>query len=102
MAELLRNDHVVLSAISVFELRLGESAAQTPSLDVLFEAVRVVPFDQEIARRAARIYADLEEEGRRIGLRDTFIAATALSEGLPLYTLNQEHFQRVEGLEVLP
>lgn len=98
---LLREERVCLSTISVFELRLGERESQEPSLDNLFEVVRILPFTEQIANRSAEIYRSLEETGDRIGLRDTFIGSTALVEGLPLYTEDLSHFRRIESLEVL-
>ena len=38
--------------------------------------------------------------GSLIGDFDILIAATALSEGIPLVTDNTDHFGRIEGLEV--
>ena len=42
----------------------------------------------------------LEQKGMKIGDMDTFIAATALEEGLIVVTGNTEHFSRIEGLKV--
>ena len=99
---LLSKDRVVFSSISVFELRLGESPTQETDLDTLFEVVRVVSLNAEIASQAADVYHRLEKSGKRIGLRDTFIGATAIVEGLPVYTQNSDHFDRIENLKVFP
>lgn len=47
---------------------------------------------------AGRIYARLEQEGRRIGWADTVHAALALNHGLEVATGNSVHFERVTKL----
>jgi predicted nucleic acid-binding protein len=44
------------------------------------------------------IYAELELDGHPIGLRDTFIAATALTRKYSVTTRNTEHFKKVKDL----
>ena len=46
---------------------------------------------------ASRIYGGLEKLGLRIGVCDTFIAATAIEHSLTLVTSNTSHFQRVQA-----
>lgn len=98
---LLKSNRVIVSSISVFELRLGEVIDRSPSLDDLFDVVDVSHVDSAVATTAARIFQELEVQGSRIGLRDTFIAATTLEEGVPVYTHNIDHFKRIEELKVL-
>ncbi len=57
-------------------------------------------FDLIYARNHAKLWADLEIEGRRIGAHDLLIAATCLAFGHCLATLNEGEFERVEGLEL--
>lgn len=48
--------------------------------------------------------ASLRQAGRKVTARayDAMIAATALANGLPLYTCNPNDFVGIEGLEVVP
>ncbi|MCF2491295.1 hypothetical protein L0659_24190 [Dyadobacter sp. CY347] len=50
--------------------------------------------------KAAEIYHNLRRRNSLIEFRDIFIAATALTFQLPIKTLNQGHFQRIENLEL--
>lgn len=98
---LFEKERVVLSSVTIFELRVGEQNSQTLNLDALFKEVRIVDFSEPIAEIAAKMYRKLESKGNRIGLRDTFIAATAKNEGLPIYTQNEQHFSRIDSIEVI-
>jgi predicted nucleic acid-binding protein len=50
------------------------------------------------------VAATLPRAGRKVNARayDAMIAATALANGLPLYTCNPNDFVGIEGLEVVP
>lgn len=67
----------------------------------LFEAsltdAEVLPFNDDAARLAGRINADLERLGRVIGLPDVMIAAIAIRNGLVLVTGNTMHFEQVRA-----
>jgi predicted nucleic acid-binding protein len=60
----------------------------------------VIPIDERIAWRYARISRDGRARGHRIGDNDLWIAATALERGIPLLTRNIQHFSRIPGLIV--
>ena len=70
-------------------------------IDTLTDGLNILPFDNEIALKAARIYHDLRKKNQLIEFRDIFIAATCLVNELPLATLNKKHFERIEGLIVV-
>ena len=61
----------------------------------------VLPLRDRIIVKAAKIYADLESKGERIGDPDCLIAATALINGLSVCTNNERHFMRIDGLNVV-
>ena len=62
-----------------------------------------LPFDAPAARAFARVAASLRRAGRKPSARayDAMIAATALSNGLPVYTCNVADFAGIDGLEVV-
>jgi tRNA(fMet)-specific endonuclease VapC len=96
---------VALPAIALYELEVGVLRSQAPArrraqLDTLLGAVRVLPFGPVEARAAARLRADLERSGQKIGPLDTLIAATALGNGATLVTHDTREFRRVPGLSV--
>lgn len=49
---------------------------------------------------AAEIYHNLRRRNLLIEFRDIFIGATAITFQLPIKTLNLDHFQRIESLEL--
>jgi len=99
---------LAVAAITVSELLHGYHRARTKSTRVAREKfissvlaeLEILPFDLRVAREHARIWAELAEQGRMIGPYDLLIAATALAYGVPLATLNEREFRKVEGLEV--
>ena len=99
---------LAVSAISVSELLHGYHRAQTKSrraarerfISSVLAELEVLPFDLRVAREHARIWAELAERGQMIGPYDLLIAATALAYRVPLATLNDREFRKIEGLEV--
>jgi tRNA(fMet)-specific endonuclease VapC len=66
----------------------------------VFENITVLGLAPTDAMTAADILAKLTKEGRRIGLEDLLIGATALGSGLVVVTRNVDEFRRVPGLTV--
>lgn len=88
-----------VSAVTMAELAAGPHATQDPDerarrqdrLQRAEAAFDPLPFDSEASRAYGRIYAAVAAAGRKArGARafDLLIAATACSNGLPLYTRN--------------
>jgi len=94
------------TAINVFELYYGAhksrlSAQTLQATKTLLERLILLPLTARSAKMAGHIYAELELEGHPIGLRDTFIAAIALTRKCSVTTRNTEHFEKVKGLAVM-
>jgi tRNA(fMet)-specific endonuclease VapC len=89
------------SAVTVAEIVYGLRRVGREDRVALFEAslidAEVLPFDDDAARLAGRINADLERGGRIIGLPDVMIAAIALRNSLPIVTGNISHFEQVRA-----
>lgn len=106
--ELDFDDEVAVSAITASELLHGVHRAATSGQASRREAfvarvlttIPVVPFDTDIARVHARIWAQLAGDGVTIGAHDLIIAATALARGWDLATHNMRDFARVPGLQL--
>lgn len=100
---------MLITAITASELLHGVERAQDPArrarrqheAEQVFASFLVQPFDLPRARIHARIWAELEMRGQRIGAHDLQIAAAALAGGHDLATLNVNEFQRVPGLNVI-
>ena len=93
------------TAINAFELYYG--AHKSRQLEQNLQATRkllnrlvILPLTSSSAKKAGHIFAELEKEGQPIGLRDTFIAAIALTKGFNLATRNVDHFNKIKGLRI--
>jgi predicted nucleic acid-binding protein len=91
-----------VSALTRFEVMVGATAPQRRFWNELLDPFLVHAFDERVADEAVRIEQSIRKRGSgSIGMADLFIASTAIVHDLPLITLNQKHFQRVEGLRLL-
>lgn len=87
-------DEVVVSAVTIAGLHHGVLVASPAVLAQRLHTLRfveescvVLPIDTRVAVQYGRIAADARRLlGRRIGLGDGLIAATAVTHGIPLYT----------------
>lgn len=92
------------ASVCAMELRFG--ALRVPNSEVLWtkiqkrilSRIQILSFGYQEAMKAAELLAALYASGRPIGIEDTMIASTALSNGLLVVTANTEHFSRVPGL----
>ncbi len=96
---------VWVSSIVAFELwyGVGKSSrleATAREVESFFAGpVALLPFDDEDARAAGNIRAELETIGRPIGAYDLLIAGQALQRKLTLVTSNVAEFRRIKGLD---
>jgi predicted nucleic acid-binding protein len=63
--------------------------------------IDLFPFDNEITIEAVNIQKKLLKQNALIEFEDVAIGATALHKRMKLATLNTEHFNRIEGLEII-
>jgi tRNA(fMet)-specific endonuclease VapC len=101
----------VITAVTLAELSVGplvarderERSARQAHLQQAEADFKPLPFDAAAARSFGRVAASLRRAGRKTSARsyDAMIAATALANGLPLYTANARDFESIEGLEVV-
>jgi tRNA(fMet)-specific endonuclease VapC len=97
-----------ISAITVSELLHGVHRADSEKrrmireafVEKILEVFPVFPFDLSAARIYARIWAGLAKKGKIIGAHDLIIAATCISLGFALATLDQRDYSLIEGLEI--
>jgi tRNA(fMet)-specific endonuclease VapC len=92
------------SVITRYEVLRGlyakGAAKQLVAFDQLCAASRVLPLTDVIIVQSARIYADLHRRGELIGDADILIAATAITHGLDVVTINDAHFRRIQNLQI--
>jgi hypothetical protein len=100
---------VAVSALTVAELAAGPHATRDPEerarrqerLQRVEATFTPLPFDAGAARAYGRICAAVAAGGRKARGRraiDLLIAATAVAEGLPLYTRNPDDFRGLAEL----
>jgi predicted nucleic acid-binding protein len=102
-------DEIVLSAVTASELLHGVHRASKPEIrkrrqrlvEELLDTFTVVPFDLEIARTHARIWAEMASRGITVGSHDLLIGATALALTASVATRDLRSFPKIPGLEVL-
>ncbi len=107
-------DELAVSAITMAELAAGPHATSDSGergrrqelLQRVESTFDPLPFDTEAARAYGRLYAAVAAAGRKSrGQRalDLLIAGVALSNQLPLYTLNPRDLHVIDDLvEVVP
>jgi predicted nucleic acid-binding protein len=98
---------IAVSVITVGELRLGVlAAADGPTrarrLETLFraEALEPLPVDERVAHAWAVLRLALRDAGKRMPLNDSWIAATALANHVPVVSQDDD-YDGVPGLQVI-
>jgi tRNA(fMet)-specific endonuclease VapC len=94
------------ASVCAMELRFG--ALRVPNSEALWikiqkrilSRIRILPFGYQEATKAAELLAALYASGRPVGIEDTMIASTALTNGLIGVTANTEHFSRIPGMQM--
>lgn len=90
-----------ISSVTSYEIGIGNKASHFDYWEKLSENLRVLSFDKECADCAVTIYHDLLKANNMIDLADILIGATALTHNIPIATLNDKHFNRIKGLEII-
>ena len=100
-----------VSAITLAELSVGPLVARNDTDRIARQSVLQqveadfdpIPFDAAAARAFGRVAAELRASGRKASARayDVLIAATAVAQGLPVYTRNPDDFAGIDALTVV-
>ena len=101
----------LITTVTLAELSVGpllaktdeERAARQSHVQQAEADFDPLPFDVSAARAFGRVALALRRRGRAVKPRayDVMIAATALANGLPLYTCNPKDFTGIDGLTVV-
>ncbi|NNN02333.1 MAG: type II toxin-antitoxin system VapC family toxin [Acidimicrobiaceae bacterium] len=102
----------MITAVTLAELSVGPLVASNPPeqatrqlrLQQAEADFRPLPFDAAAARSFGRVAASLRRGGRKSSARafDAMIAATAISNDLPLFTCNPSDFENIDDLDLRP
>ena len=95
---------IIVSSIALFELWHGvgrsmQAERNAERLAIFQDSVQILPFDEEDARVAGGIEAELRSRGAPIGAYDILMAGQAVRRGLTLITANVREFSRIKGLQ---
>ena len=105
-------DVPLISAITLAELSVGplvtddeaERASRLAHVQQAEADFDPLPFDAAAARAFGQVASSLRRSGRKPAARalDALIAATAVANGLPLYTCSPDDFAGISGLVLRP
>lgn len=90
-----------VSTITRFEIFVGQIDIQTPFWDNFYKKISIYDFDDLTAYTASSIVKQLKSDNKIIEISDILIAATAISRGIQLATLNLKHFERIKNLQIV-
>ena len=90
-----------ISAITEYEIYSGATTAQTDYWQEFLKHTQVLSFDKDVVKIAVEINNSLKRKRKQIAIPDLFIAATAISNNLPIATLNIKHFERIDNLAIV-
>ena len=98
------NDFII-PAIVFYEIQRGLLAAQLnkrlQEFEKLCKTIKYVEFDKAVWHKAAKIYAQLRQQGNLIDDADIFVAAFCIINNCTLVTNNTNHFNRIDGLSLI-
>jgi len=100
----LRNQRIVVSAITYSEMRFGATGPKaSPRHNELVDAFcarldAILPWDRAAVDATTDVKVALRLDGTPIGTNDTAIAGHAIAAGAILVTNNTREFERVPGL----
>jgi tRNA(fMet)-specific endonuclease VapC len=97
-----------ISVITVSELLHGVHRADSEKrrlereafVERVIELFPAYPFDLNVARIYARIWANLVRRGIAIGAHDLMIGASCISLGFSVVTSDVRDFERIPGLKI--
>jgi toxin FitB len=101
---------VAVDPIIIGEIRFGihllPNGARKRKLEKWFDAgisrVQCIPFQAETGMRWARLLAELRAAGRSMPVKDSLIAATALTHAMTVVTRNTDDFAAARVATVNP
>src|ERR1035437_9265919 len=105
-SDALRGSELVLSSMTIAEMRMGAISAGWGSrrrvlLEQFVQRFELVYADNDPCTVWARIRADGRAAGRPLSPQDAWSAATALALDAPLATNNRRDFEHVQQLRLL-
>jgi tRNA(fMet)-specific endonuclease VapC len=95
---------LLVSSITEAELWNGVKKRKSKNLEKLvsdfLNQIQVIDLKSADAQIYGKLFLDLEQKGKPIGMAYSMIASIAMSNGLVLVTDNLKHFNRIKGLKL--
>ncbi|HMF33871.1 MAG TPA: type II toxin-antitoxin system VapC family toxin [Candidatus Lokiarchaeia archaeon] len=100
------SEGLVTTIITKFELLIGAkiSKKRVGNLTKVRDLIARLPsldFSSEEIEECSDIYSELQNAGTMVDMRDIFIGGSCRRFKVPLATRNLDHFNRIDGLEVI-
>jgi len=92
------NDNIAFSIITFAEIIYGTKKTELPAIKKFFSQLRLIDLDTDISKQFNGLILSYAFS-HRVGIPDALIAATAISQGLTLYTENKKDFDFIPGLK---
>ncbi|WP_323519435.1 type II toxin-antitoxin system VapC family toxin [Mucilaginibacter sp. 10I4] len=90
-----------MSVVTEFEIYSGAPDSQIAYWQQFLAGISILIFDSKASEQAVDIYKKLKLASKQIDNADLFIAAIALSNNLPIATLNKKYFERIDDLVLI-
>ena len=102
---LLHQDELASTSVNyaelVFGLKKRDNKKYLPLVELMFDNIKVYPFDKKVAKLFGVLKAKMQNEGIVVADMDLMIASIAIANGETLITNNLGHFSKIEMLDVL-
>ncbi|MDR0611287.1 MAG: type II toxin-antitoxin system VapC family toxin [Planctomycetaceae bacterium] len=94
-------EELYISLIAFTEIMIGSQDNSLEFWNDVLNTITIVPFTQKTVIKTREIAFQLKRKSMMIELADMMIAATAIENDCPLATINQNHFERIDGLKII-
>jgi tRNA(fMet)-specific endonuclease VapC len=109
LSNLDNNANIYISVITVSKLLHGvyrainqnQKLRRSAFVEKIITNIPALPIDTQIARSHAELNSYLIKKGKKIGLHDSWIAATCISLGYDLSTKDMKAFEQIPGLSLI-
>lgn len=89
---------MAVSVITQFEVYVGSKSENRAFWNKLFNSINILPLESPIINTALITNETFKKRNKQIEFPDLLIASPAVFHQIPLITLNQKHFNRIDDL----
>lgn len=97
----LRYSGFIIPVVVHYEIYSGSTLQQKEFWDNLFADFLILPFTAPVSNKAISVSRELKTRNSIVDFKDFVIAASALNHEFPLATLNEKHFNKIRGLQLI-